>query len=54
MFRQLGIDSFDVLAEAVVEDEQLTALTVTQTPESVAKFVQVAEQGRTASVDPAA
>jgi hypothetical protein len=54
MFRQLGIDSFDVLAEAVVENGQMTALTVTQTPESVAKFARVTDQGHTDSADPTA
>jgi hypothetical protein len=54
MFRQLGIDSFEVRAEAVVENGQMTALTVTQTPESVAKFARVTDQGHTDSADPTA
>lgn len=50
MFQQLGIDSFEVLAEAVVEGGKLMSLTVTQTPESVAKFARAAQQGSTPAV----
>ncbi len=44
MFRQLGIDSFEVAAEAIVAAGKLQSMTVTQTPESVAKFARVTQQ----------
>ena len=37
MFRQMGIDSFDVMAEAVVKGEKITSFTVIQTPETASK-----------------
>jgi ketosteroid isomerase-like protein len=48
MFRQQGIDSFDVMAEAVVKGGKITSFTVTQTPEAVSKFQKAMEQGGSA------
>jgi ketosteroid isomerase-like protein len=45
MFRQIGIDSFDVMGEAVVKAGKITSFTVTQTPETVSKFQKAMEQG---------
>jgi ketosteroid isomerase-like protein len=48
LFRQMGIDSFDVMAEAVVKGGKITSFTVTQTPEAVSKFQKAMEQGGSA------
>ncbi len=48
LFRQMGIDSFDVLAEAVVKGGKITSFTVTQNPEAVSKFQKAMEQGGSA------
>ena len=48
MFRQLGIDSFDVMAEAVVKGGKITSFTVTQTPEAVSTFQKAMAQGGSA------
>ncbi len=45
MFRQMGIDSFDVMAEAVVKGGKITSFNVTQTPETVSKFQKAMAQG---------
>jgi len=44
MFRQMGIDSFDVQAVAKVRDDKISAFTITQTPETVSKFQQAMGQ----------
>src|SRR5947208_1879501 len=38
MFRQMGIDTFDVQAVAKVRDDKISGFTITQTPETVEKF----------------
>ena len=48
LFRQMGIDSFDVTAEAVVKGGKITSFTVTQTPETVSRFQKAMDQGGSA------
>ena len=50
MFQQMGIDSFDVTAEATVQGGKLLSFTVTQTPEAVSTFQKAMAQGGSAGV----
>ena len=45
MVRQMGLDTADVKAEAIVKDGKITSFVVTQTPESVSKMLAVMERG---------
>ena len=45
MFRQMGIDAFDVSAEATVRDGLITSFVITQTPEAVSMFQAVQRGG---------
>jgi ketosteroid isomerase-like protein len=48
VFQQMGIDAFDVTAEATVQEGKLSSFTVTQTPETVSRFRKAMEQGGSA------
>ena len=48
MFRQMGIDCFEVTAEARVQGGKITSLTLTQTPESHSKFQAAMRQASAA------
>jgi hypothetical protein len=45
LFRQMGIDSFDVVAEAIVKGGKNTSFIVHQTPEAISKFERAMAQG---------
>jgi uncharacterized protein (TIGR02246 family) len=45
MFRQMGVDTFDVTAETVVRGGKIVSFTVTQPPETVSKFEKAMAQG---------
>ena len=47
MFRQMGVDTFDVTAETVVRGGKIVSFTVTQPPETVSKFEKAMAQGGT-------
>ena len=45
LFRRMGIDSFDVSAEAIVKRGKITSFTVHQTPEANSRFERAMAQG---------